>query len=117
MNTYRVTIDARRSDTLGGAPRTFQMDIRAHNPYMARASLGNRPVVDPSDQAWFDEWRITRTQKVQRWEVVTTDNTAWHSRGLTGITVLRGKREARMYLKRTLERLTPGQGAFMRKEV
>lgn len=114
MPSYRLTIDARRSDSLSYEWRTFYRYVQADTARHARGSIGNRSVVDPSDGAWFDEWTITATRKVTRYEVVTTDCHAWHSRGITGITVFYSKREANRYLARTLTGCKPNQGAFLR---
>lgn len=114
MSSYRLTIDARRSDSYGGVSRIFYRYVQADTARLARDSIGNRPVIDPADGAWFNEWTITATRKVTQYEVVTTDGHAWHSHGITGITVFYSKREANKCLARTLARCTPSQGAFIR---
>jgi hypothetical protein len=110
MPTYKLTLDATR---YGRDARTFSRYVDAPTAQAARDSIGNRPVQDNTDMAWFDEWRITDTRKVDRYEVVTTDNRAWHSGGITGITVEYGKRAANARLRLTRKHLTPGQGAFI----
>lgn len=112
MPSYKLTFYATR---YGTNARTFDRYVTAPTPRAARASIGNRPVVDMTDMAWFDEWRITDTRKVDKYEVVTTDSSAWHSNGVTGITVEYGKRAANERLRRIQGRLTPSQGAFIRR--
>lgn len=48
------------------------------------------------------------------WEVVTTDNTARHSCGITSFTVFDDENEAEEHLARVLATRGPGQGAFLR---
>lgn len=71
MSTYRVTVQANRSPRFYGTPdydrgesRRFSFRVNASDADSARRSIGNRPVTDPSDGAWFDEWRILDTRKV-----------------------------------------------------
>ena len=50
------------------------------------------------------------------WEVVFTDNSAWHSRGF--VAIVSGyptKEAAEEYQAKTRERQRPGQGSFVRK--
>lgn len=112
MPTYKITLDARRTSPTES--RRFPIYIKAETPRGARATLGNRPVVDPADGRWFDEWIVADTRKARVFEVRTTDNTAWHSNCLTGITVFYDQRKANTYLRRTLAARKPGQGAYLR---
>lgn len=124
MPTYRLTIDAIRwapgAYTSPEAARVFDVYVQAPTALAARvmfraARPGKVGVTDPRDGAWFDTWRIERARKARVFEVVTTDNTAWHSGGITGTTVFYDdKRRANEHLKTTRATRKPGQGAFMR---
>jgi hypothetical protein len=119
MPTYRLTIDAHRNPPAGydgpaEESRTFVKYVKAVTPAVARQSIGNRPVTDVTDGAWFDEWRITAARKAPVFEVVTTDTAAWHSNGITGINVHYSKRVANAQLRTFREKCKPGQGAFLR---
>lgn len=61
-------------------------------------------------------WEAGRAVKL--WEVVTTDNSAWHSKGITGITVYSTREEAEgnlAYLRTHGYDGTTGKGAFIRE--
>jgi hypothetical protein len=49
------------------------------------------------------------------WEVVTTDNSYWHSNGISGINVWHTPIEAQIHFDRIKDQLKPGCGAFIRK--
>lgn len=61
MSTYRLTVSGHNTKT--GEQHTFRLDASAYTADEARRSIGNNPVVDPSDNTWFDEWLITATRK------------------------------------------------------
>lgn len=48
------------------------------------------------------------------WEVVTTDDTASHSRGTTDVSVFHDEYEAEEHLAKVLPTREPGQSAFLR---
>lgn len=60
---YTLTIEGHRTAT--GARRTFTIQRVGFTARDARMSLGNQSVVDPTDSAWFDEWRITSTRRTR----------------------------------------------------
>lgn len=126
MPFYALTVNAVRHGPDGYSNadvfRTFTRYVEAASPGEARTWLLRLEprgpitgaVTDPSDGAWFDSSNIRKTREVTRYTVVTTDNTAWHSNGITGRSVFYGKREASKYLRLALAACLPGQGAFLR---
>lgn len=62
--SYRLTISG--TNTRTGARRTFRVAVLADTADEARRSIGNNPVADPTDNARFDEWRITSTKRGAR---------------------------------------------------
>jgi hypothetical protein len=111
MPSYKITFYATRD---GRNARSFARYVTSPTARDARATFGNRPIQDMADMAWFDEWRITDTRKVVKYEVVATDTSAWHSNGIASVTVEYGKRAANERLRIALANSKPGQGAFIR---
>lgn len=112
MPSYRIDIVGYRN--ADSERRSFARYVDAPTPAAARASLGSRPVQDMSDMLWFDQWRITDTHKVDKFEVVATDSSLWHSSGVASIAVEYGKRAANARLRLMLAGCKPGHGAFIR---
>ncbi len=61
MSNYCLTVAGNNTTT--GAQRTFNLTVSADTADEARRSIGNRPAVDATDNAWFDEWCITNTRR------------------------------------------------------
>jgi hypothetical protein len=128
MPNYELTVFAYRRGTTGGYTgpdtdfRTFRRYITADTATDARRTLmhengdNGRTVTDTSDRKWFDSWNVQRVREVARYVVVTTDNTAWHSNGITSESVFYRRGDATTCLRNSLKRCSPGQGAFIRTE-
>lgn len=128
MPNYELTVYAYRRGTTGGYTgpdtdfRTFRRYFEADTATDARRKLmhengdNGRTVTDTADRKWFDAWTVQHVREVARYVVVTTDNTAWHSNGITSETVFYRRGDATKCLRNTLKRCKPGQGAFIRTE-
>lgn len=117
MPTYRLVIAGTRTGAAGyttpEATRTFVRYVKAPTRAEARSALTS-PVQDIADGASFDVFTVRSARKTSVYEVITTDNTAWHSNGITGCTTFYDKGKARTHLRRTLAGCAAGQGAFLR---